>query len=75
MSAAARAGALVAPAPKLVARAFLKLGQWRWALADDMDDATLADVLGAFRTATDACRQWAKAWHHWALFNAAAMEH
>lgn len=75
MSAAARVGTVAAPAPKLVARAFLKLGQWRWALADDMDDATLADVLGAFRTATDACRQWAKAWHHWALFNAAAMEH
>ena len=75
MSAAAHVGTVAAPAPKLVARAFLKLGQWRWALADDMDDATLADVLGAFRTATDACRQWAKAWHHWALFNAAAMEH
>ena len=75
MSAAAQMGTGAAPAPKLVARAFLKLGQWRWAIADDMDDATLADVLGAFRTATDACRQWAKAWHHWALFNAAAMEH
>ncbi len=40
-----------------------------------MDDRTVTDVLTAFRTATDACRQWAKAWHHWALFNAAAMEH
>jgi FKBP12-rapamycin complex-associated protein len=40
-----------------------------------MSDDTLTDVLTAFRTATDACRQWAKAWHHWALFNAAAMEH
>ena len=41
----------------------------------DMADDTLTDVLTAFRTATDTCRQWAKAWHHWALFNAAAMEH
>ena len=40
-----------------------------------MADSTLTDVLTAFRTATDACRQWAKGWHHWALFNAAAMEH
>jgi FKBP12-rapamycin complex-associated protein len=47
----------------------------RWSLAEDMDDATLNDVLTAFRTATDACAPWAKAWHHWALFNAAAMEH
>ena len=75
MSAAASVGTGAAPAPKLVARAFLKLGQWRWAIAEDRDDATLTDVLTAFRTATDACRQWAKAWHHWALFNAAAMEH
>ncbi|ACO68161.1 target of rapamycin kinase [Micromonas commoda] len=54
---------------------FLRLGQWRWAIADDMDDSTLTDVLTAFRTATDACHGWAKAWHNWALFNAAAMEH
>ena len=40
-----------------------------------MDDGTLTDVLTAFRAATDACGRWAKAWHHWALFNAAAMEH
>ena len=63
------------PPPKLVARAFLRLGQWRWALAEDMDDSTLTDVLTAFRAATDSCTRWAKAWHHWALFNAAAMEH
>ena len=74
-SAAASLGTGPAPSPKLIARAFLKLGQWRWAIAEDMDDRTVTDVLTAFRTATDACRQWAKAWHHWALFNAAAMEH
>ena len=61
MSAAASLGTGPAPAPKLVARAFLKLGQWRWAISDDMADDTLTDVLTAFRTATDACRQWAKA--------------
>jgi len=60
---------------KVVSRAFLKLGKWRWALAESMNDETLTDVLMAFRTATSANQQWAKAWHHWALFNATAMEH
>jgi FKBP12-rapamycin complex-associated protein len=75
MSAAANMGTGPRPDAKFVARAFLRLGQWRWAVADDMDDSTLTDVLTAFRTATDACHNWAKAWHNWALFNAAAMEH
>tara|TARA_B100000405_G_scaffold282468_1_gene227493 strand:- start:1091 stop:2767 length:1677 start_codon:yes stop_codon:yes gene_type:complete len=75
MSAAANMGTGPRPDAKFVARSFLRLGQWRWAIADDMDDSTLTDVLTAFRTATDACHGWAKAWHNWALFNAAAMEH
>ena len=75
MSAAANMGTGPRPDFKFVARSFLRLGQWRWAIADDMDDSTLTDVLTAFRTATDACHGWAKAWHNWALFNAAAMEH
>ena len=74
-SAAAALGTAAAPPAKLVAQAFLRLGRWRWALAEgQLDDATLSDVLTAFRFATDACARWAKAWHHWALFNAAAME-
>jgi FKBP12-rapamycin complex-associated protein len=74
-SAAAALGTAAAPPAKLVAQAFLRLGRWRWALAEgQLDDATLTDVLTAFRFATDACARWAKAWHHWALFNAAAME-
>ena len=40
-----------------------------------MDEEALTDVLMSFRTATTADEQWAKAWHHWALFNATAMEH
>lgn len=60
---------------KTVSRAFLKLGKWRWALTDSMNDETLTDVLMAFRTATSADQHWSKAWHHWALFNATAMEH
>ena len=58
-----------------MAQAFLRLGRWRWALAEgQLDDATLTDASRRFAFATDACARWAKAWHHWALFNAAAME-
>lgn len=60
---------------KILSRAFLKLGKWRWTLAEGMDEEALTDVLMSFRTATTADEQWAKAWHHWALFNATAMEH
>jgi len=35
----------------------------------------IADVLASLRAATEYGRGWGKAWHHWALFNAAAMEH
>lgn len=35
----------------------------------------IADVLASLRAATEYGRSWGKAWHHWALFNAAAMEH
>ena len=61
---------------KLVSKAFLKLGQWRWELAEEtLDDDTISDVLTSFGTATKHSRHWAKAWHNWALFNATAMEH
>jgi phosphatidylinositol kinase/protein kinase (PI-3 family) len=61
---------------KLVSKTFLKLGQWRWQLAEEtLDDDTISDVLTSFGTATKHSRHWAKAWHNWALFNATAMEH
>ena len=61
---------------KLVSKTFLRLGQWRWELAEKMlDDEMISDVLSSFGTATKYSRHWAKAWHNWALFNATAMEH
>jgi hypothetical protein len=40
-----------------------------------MSCQVIADVLASLRAATEYGRGWGKAWHHWALFNAAAMEH
>lgn len=38
-------------------------------------DALLVQVLSALQLARDAGPEWPKAWHHWALFNVAVMDH
>ncbi|MCD7451124.1 hypothetical protein HAX54_009736 [Datura stramonium] len=75
----------------LVARIYLRLGTWKWALSPGwmvipykmisflMTDSwmilTLSEVLSAFRNATHCATKWGKAWHTWALFNTAVMSH
>ncbi|XP_062082941.1 serine/threonine-protein kinase TOR [Humulus lupulus] len=60
----------------LIARVYLKLGEWQWALSPVLDDDTIQEILPAFRNATHcANNKWAKAWHKWALFNTAVMSH
>lgn len=36
---------------------------------------SFAEILAAFRNATQCATKWAKAWHTWALFNTAVMSH
>eukprot|EP00899_Mesostigma_viride_P025256 jgi/Mesvir1/5915/Mv00684-RA.1 len=69
------AGRVRSSEPQLLAHMYLKLGTWRWSLADNLDEATIQDVLNSLRAGTEADRTWAKVWHHWALFNVAAMDH
>ncbi|KAL1564547.1 non-specific serine/threonine protein kinase [Salvia divinorum] len=59
----------------LIARVYLKLGTWQWALFPVLDDDSIPEILGAFRHATHCATKWAKAWHKWALFNTAVMSH
>ncbi|KAJ7542470.1 hypothetical protein O6H91_10G108000 [Diphasiastrum complanatum] len=60
----------------LVARVYLKLGAWRWALCPPgLDEESIQEILGAFEKATECARKWVKAWHKWALFNTAVMSH
>ncbi|XP_011088032.1 serine/threonine-protein kinase TOR [Sesamum indicum] len=59
----------------LVARVYLKLGTWQWALSPGLDDDSIQEILAAFRNATHYATKWAKAWHKWALFNTAVMSH
>ncbi|KAI3889270.1 hypothetical protein MKX03_003947, partial [Papaver bracteatum] len=63
------------PCIPLIARVYLKLGTWQWALSPALDDETIQEVLIAFRNATQCATDWSKAWHTWALFNTAVMSH
>ncbi|KAJ4716092.1 Serine/threonine-protein kinase TOR [Melia azedarach] len=59
----------------LLARVYLRLGTWQWALYPGLDDESIQEILAAFRNATQCAPKWAKAWHWWALFNTAVMSH
>ncbi|XP_010245613.1 PREDICTED: serine/threonine-protein kinase TOR isoform X2 [Nelumbo nucifera] len=63
------------PGVPLVARVYLKLGTWQWALSPGLDDDSIQEILMAFSNATQCAKDWAKAWHTWALFNTAVMSH
>ncbi|EYU37539.1 hypothetical protein ABFS82_02G047600 [Erythranthe guttata] len=68
-------GILGSSSMPLVARVYLKLGTWQWALSPGLDDESIQEILSAFRNATHCATKWAKAWHKWALFNTAVMSH
>ena len=62
--------------PPLQARVCLKRGLWHWSLVqDEMNEKCISEILSSLRAATESARGWSKAWHHWALFNVAAMEY
>ncbi|KAK9943792.1 hypothetical protein M0R45_009388 [Rubus argutus] len=56
------------PSVPLIARVYLKVGTWNWALSPGLDDDSIQEILVAFRNATQCANKWAKAWHTWALF-------
>ncbi|XP_042392379.1 serine/threonine-protein kinase TOR-like [Zingiber officinale] len=59
----------------LLARAYLKLGTWKRALSPGLDDDSIQEILVSLKNATHYAKDWAKAWHTWALFNTAVMSH
>ncbi|VFQ96023.1 unnamed protein product [Cuscuta campestris] len=68
-------GLVTNSSPPLIARVYLILGTWKWALSPGLDDDSIQETLGAFRKATHCAPKWGKAWHKWALFNTAVMSH
>lgn len=54
---------------KLLARCFLKQGEWRVALRDSWKTDDPDTILGSYLLATHFDQGWYKAWHNWALAN------
>lgn len=54
---------------KLLARCFLKQGEWRIALQPNWRDENPDAILGSYLLATHFDSNWYKAWHNWALVN------
>lgn len=54
---------------KLLARCFLKQGEWQIVLNSNWRTETSEIILGAFLLATHFDDKWYKAWHNWALAN------
>lgn len=54
---------------RLLARCFLKFGQWKVSLYPEWRLQSPEDVLGPYFLATQLDSTWYKAWHNWALAN------
>ncbi|XP_033015388.1 serine/threonine-protein kinase mTOR isoform X1 [Lacerta agilis] len=59
---------------KLMARCFLKLGEWQLNL-QGINESTIPKVLQYYSASTEHDRNWYKAWHAWAVMNFEAVLH
>ncbi|CAG8464548.1 8437_t:CDS:10, partial [Paraglomus occultum] len=59
----------------LLARCYLKKGEWQMILQDDWDVETIPDILKSYEAATRFDKNWYKAWHAWALANFEVITH
>ncbi|XP_075136061.1 serine/threonine-protein kinase mTOR isoform X5 [Leptodactylus fuscus] len=59
---------------KLMARCFLKLGEWQLNL-QGVNECTIPNVLEYYNAATEHDHNWYKAWHAWAVMNFEAVLH
>ncbi|KDQ22311.1 hypothetical protein PLEOSDRAFT_1051426 [Pleurotus ostreatus PC15] len=60
---------------RLLARCYLKQGQWQKELKEDWDQRNIDDILYSFQLATSHDPTWYKAWHTWALANFEVIGH
>ncbi|KAG0305001.1 phosphatidylinositol kinase- protein kinase tor1 [Dissophora globulifera] len=54
---------------RLLARCYLKQGEWQFALQDGWSPDSIADILRPYSHATGLDKTWYKAWHTYALAN------
>ncbi|KAG8434781.1 hypothetical protein GDO86_012940 [Hymenochirus boettgeri] len=59
---------------KLMARCYLKLGEWQLSL-QGINECTIPNVLEYYSAATEHDHSWYKAWHAWAVMNFEAVLH
>ncbi|KAM9299260.1 serine/threonine-protein kinase mTOR [Gastrophryne carolinensis] len=59
---------------KLMARCYLKLGEWQLSL-QGINECTIPNVLEYYNAATEHDPAWYKAWHAWAVMNFEAVLH
>jgi len=72
----ARAVQMTSNVRDLLAKCYLKLGEWRKAMCDNvLSESVISEMLNAYRTATEYGEQWYKAWHAWALNNSLVVSH
>ncbi|KNC98625.1 uncharacterized protein SPPG_06307 [Spizellomyces punctatus DAOM BR117] len=60
---------------RLLARCYLKLGEWQSALQEELNDAVIPEILRSYLAATHCDKDWYKAWHAWALANFEVISH
>ncbi|KAJ3067743.1 phosphatidylinositol kinase- protein kinase tor1 [Podochytrium sp. JEL0797] len=60
---------------KLLARCYLKLGEWQESLEEGLNSEVIPEILESFRAATHCDKTWYKAWHSWALVNFEALSY
>ncbi|ORY05502.1 FAT-domain-containing protein [Neocallimastix californiae] len=54
---------------KLIARCYLRLGEWQKAQTDELTIEMIPEILNSLHSATYYDSEWYKAWHSWALTN------
>ncbi|KAI7879884.1 FAT-domain-containing protein [Lichtheimia hyalospora FSU 10163] len=54
---------------RLLARCYLRQGEWQRALSYELTEDSIQDILRSFLLATRFDQNWYKAWHKWALAN------
>ena len=60
---------------KLLARCYLKLGEWQSALQDELTETVIPEILKSYLAATHCDKLWYKAWHALALANFEVLKH
>ncbi|KAI8062483.1 armadillo-type protein [Gongronella butleri] len=54
---------------RLLARCYLRQGEWQRAMSYELTEDTIPDILRSFLLATRFDQRWHKAWHAWGLIN------